>query len=100
MFASFRRRGGGFSYVGACQVLMGLYIFVFRGLSRLVAFAQSLPQSQRRGRMRRTIRVRVRPRRRLGGRNQLFELAEIQLPAHEIPCASDDAHSRSRALRR
>ena len=86
-----------FSYVGACQVWMGCYMFVSRGMSRLVAFAQTLRQSQRRGRGDGPFVLGLTSKAPRGAQSAI-RAHGVQLPAHEIPCASDDAHSVSRAL--
>src|SRR5207237_3422323 len=90
-----RQERRAFSYVGACQVLMGLYIFFFRGLSRLVRSAQSLflkEQSERSNTSSLLVPTSKAPR----GAQSAIRAREDLPPAHEISCASDDAHSRSR----
>jgi prepilin-type N-terminal cleavage/methylation domain-containing protein/prepilin-type processing-associated H-X9-DG protein len=93
--SSYARRG--FSYVGVCQVLMGCYMIASGWLSRFVAFAQTLTQSQRRGRSDGPC-VFVSTSKAPRGAQSAIRARGVQLPAHENSCASDDAHSRSRAL--
>ena len=92
-----RRTDGGFSYVGACQVLMGLYMIFSRGLGRLVHSARSLflrEQHERSNVPSLMVLTSKAPRE----AQSAIRAHGVVLPAHEIPCASDDAHSRSRAL--
>ena len=86
-----------FSYVGACQVWMGLYIFLSRGLSRFVHSAWSLllrEQSEQSDVSFLLVLTSKAPRR----AHSAIRAQEDLPPAHEISCASDDAHSVSRAL--
>src|SRR4051794_8575832 len=86
-----------FSYVGACQVLMGFYMVVFRGLSRLVRLGRCLLRptwSERSDAPSLTVLTSQAPRR----AHSAIRAREDVPPAHEISCASDDAHSHLRAL--
>ena len=89
-------RRSGFSYVGACQALMGIYMFAFRCVSRIVRPAQVPPASKRNGRSDGPSVVGLtskNPR----GAHSAIRAQEAQLPAHEIQYANDDAHSHLRA---
>ena len=87
----------GFSYVGACQSLMGYYMLVSGWLSRFIVFAQTVTQSQRRGRSDGPFVTGLTSEAPRGAQSAIRDQG-VQLPAHENSCASDDAHSRSRAL--
>ena len=67
-----------FSYVGVCQLLMSLYIVFSRGLR--LSFGWVLASKAPRG------------------AHSALRAQEDKPLAHEISCASDDAHSHSRAL--
>ena len=86
-----------FSYVGACQVLMGVYIYFSHGLSWLVHSPLSFflkEGSERSNMLSFLVLTSQTPR----GAHSAIRAQEDMPPAHEISCASDDAHSRSRAL--
>ncbi len=82
----------GFSYVGACQVIMGFYMFALRWMSRIARFAQSLHYSERSSQFDGPfvlVMTSKTPRR----AHSAIRAQEDMPPAHEISCASDDAHS-------
>jgi len=93
-----QRNRAAFSYVGACQVLMGLYIIFSHGLSRFVRSAHSLlfwEGSERSDNLLSLLVLTSKAPRRA---QSAIRAHEDLPPAHENTCASDDAHSPSRAL--
>jgi len=88
--------GRGFSYVGACQVVMGVYMFASQCVSRLARGVQALTLPQRSGRDDGPLvfgSTSKTPR----GAHSAIRAQDAYHPAHEIEYASNDAHSLSRA---
>ena len=83
----------GFSYVGACQVVMGFYMLASSWLRRFVRGAQ-----RERGERCDVGSLLVSTSKTPRGAQSAIRAHEDMPPAHENSCASDDAHSRSRAL--
>ena len=77
--------------------MMGFYMFALRWMSRIASFAQSLHYSERSSQFDGPfvlVMTSKAPRR----AHSAIRAQEDMPPAHEISCASDDAHSVSRAL--
>src|SRR5215210_516439 len=92
-----KHRAKAFSYVGTCQVWMGFYMIVARWMGRIVRVAQTPHKLEQSGRFDGPLVLGSTSKAPRGAQSAIRAL-EDRPPAHEISCASDDAHSHSRAL--